>query len=57
MRWELNALTKSGKTLGTRSFYNGDTDVMIMSVCMTAEHSQLGTSLADSIVRQIVLLY
>jgi hypothetical protein len=28
MRPELSALTKSGKTLGVRSFYSGDLDAM-----------------------------
>jgi hypothetical protein len=28
MRQELGALTKNGKTLGVRSFYSGDPDVM-----------------------------
>jgi hypothetical protein len=46
MRRELGALTKSGKTLGVRSVYSGDLDVMfehmagcdhmIMSVCLAA---------------------
>jgi hypothetical protein len=31
MRRELDALTKSGKTFGARSFYNGDTDVITWS--------------------------
>jgi hypothetical protein len=38
MRWELGALTKSEKTLGVKSFYSGDLDVItrVMSVCLAA---------------------
>jgi hypothetical protein len=70
LRRKLGALTKSGKTLGVRSFYSGDPNMItwscqqvflqgwprrdhqIMSVCLAAKHSQLGTTLADSLAQR-----
>ena len=55
MRWELGALTKSGKTLGVRSFYSGDPDdvsehVANVITCLPTQRSpQLDTSLAESL--------
>ncbi len=45
---EHGALTKVEWSLGVRSFYSGDLDVITWSSqsCLAAEHSQLGTSLA-----------
>ncbi len=53
---DLGALTKSGKTLGVRSFYSGDPDVITWSCqsvwlrnnCSWAWHTHLLDAMADS---------